>query len=117
MDGIRNLYSDLPEDQHQEHFQTIAEYSSAKNVRIERIVTYGQCTPAGEWYDQVQDEWVMVVQGDAVLLIEREDSTVRECSLKTGDSVLLPAHCRHRVEKVSTGQPVIWLAVHIEQSS
>jgi cupin 2 domain-containing protein len=78
------------------------------DLRVERIISTGQTTPAGEWYDQAQDEWVVLLQGEAELRFADEQ---RYC-LKTGDSVLIPAHCRHRVESTSTEPPCIWLAVH-----
>jgi cupin 2 domain-containing protein len=78
-------------------------------LRIERIVSTGQVTPEGEWYDQETDEWVLVIKGSARLRIEgeAEDRTLRE-----GDFVLLPAHCRHRVAWTDEAKPTVWLAVH-----
>ena len=78
-------------------------------LRIERIVSTGQATPEGQWYDQDTDEWVLVVQGSARLRIEgeREDRVLSE-----GDWILLPAHCRHRVTWTRAEPPTVWLAVH-----
>ena len=76
-------------------------------VKIERIVSTGQTTPAGQWYDQDRDEWVALIQGEAV--IEYENG--KELRLSAGDHVLLPAHCLHRVAYTSTDPPCIWLAV------
>ena len=75
---------------------------------IERIISTGQDTPAGEWYDQEWDEWVLLISGDAVLKFD--DDT--QAALKAGDYLLIPAHCRHRVEMTSSEPPCIWLAVH-----
>lgn len=79
------------------------------NVLIERIVSTGQATPDGQWYDQDRDEWVLLVAGAARLRIEGE-SEDRE--LGEGDWVLLPAHCRHRVTWTRAEPPTVWLAVH-----
>ena len=68
---------------------------AGKTGRIERLVSTGQCSPAGFWYDQVAD-------------IAFENETV---SLKTGDSLLIPAHKRHRVERTSANPPCVWLCV------
>ncbi|HEX6830470.1 MAG TPA: cupin domain-containing protein [Methyloceanibacter sp.] len=78
-------------------------------LRIERIVSTGQATPEGQWYDQDTDEWVLVVQGSARLRIEgeREDRELSE-----GDWILLPAHCRHRVTWTRAEPPTVWLAIH-----
>ncbi len=77
-------------------------------VRIERIISTGQSTPAGTWYDQDHDEWVAVVQGEGVVAFE-EGPDVR---LGTGDTLMLPAHRKHRVAATSAEPPCIWLAVH-----
>jgi len=83
--------------------------ADAREVRIERIVSTGQVTPEGEWYDQETDEWVLVVAGAARLRIEGEE---RDLDLAEGDWVLLPAHCRHRVTWTRSEPPTVWLAVH-----
>jgi cupin 2 domain-containing protein len=77
--------------------------------RIERIVSTGQVTPQGEWFDQDSDEWVLLVAGAARLYIEGEPE---ERTLAPGDFVLLPARCRHRVTWTDTASPTVWLAVH-----
>jgi len=77
-------------------------------VLIERIISTGQATPEGEWYDQERDEWVALLQGEADL--SYEDG--RFLKLKAGDWVFIPAHEKHRVEKTSSDPPCIWLAVH-----
>lgn len=79
-------------------------------VRIERIVSAGQITPMGQWYDQPQDEWVILLQGEATLAYDDG----RQLGLTAGEYVLLPAHTRHRVNFTSVDPPCIWLAVHME---
>ena len=83
-------------------------------VRIERIVSTGQRTPAGSWYDQDAPEWVLVVAGRARLLFDDEGSP-RE--LGPGDYVLIPAHRRHRVTWTDPAAPTIWLAIHLPASA
>jgi len=82
--------------------------ADAREVRIERIVSTGQVTPEGQWYDQETDEWVLVVAGAARLRIEGEEA---DRELTEGDWMLLPAHCRHRVTWTRAEPPTIWLAV------
>jgi cupin 2 domain-containing protein len=77
-------------------------------VRIERIVSTGQKSAKGFWYDQDHDEWVAVLQGEGVVGFE-DGSRV---TLEAGDSLLLPAHRKHRVVSTSTEPPCIWLALH-----
>ena len=100
---LKDVEPHLPEEQ----FSTLV---SSPGVRIERIVSTGNTTPEGEWYDQASDEWVMVVQGAARLAFEDG----RELEMEPGDHVLLPAHCRHRVEWTSDGEQTVWLAVHFD---
>lgn len=76
-----------------------------KNVRIEKILSMGQTST--EWYDQDEDEWVCVLEGEAELTYE-DGSHQR---LGTGDHVLLPAHKRHKVSY--TSKPCVWLCVFI----
>jgi cupin 2 domain-containing protein len=78
-------------------------------ARIERIVSTGQVTPAGEWYDQPEDEWVALLSGRAALRLA-DDTRV---DLHAGDWLLIPAHVRHRVEETTADPPCVWLAVHL----
>ena len=77
-------------------------------VRIERIVSRGQTTPEGSWYDEDHDEWVVVLQGEGTVGFA-DGRCVR---LGQGDSLMLPAHCRHRVVSTSSHPACIWLALH-----
>lgn len=80
-----------------------------KDLRIERIVSTGQITKEGEWYDSEEAEFVLLVAGTARLRIEGEDEDRR---LGEGDYIFLPPHCRHRVTFTRAAPPTIWLAVH-----
>jgi len=79
-----------------------------KGVKIERIISTGQNTPPGDWYDQERDEWVALLQGEARLRFQDD----RTLNLKPGNYVLIPAHEKHRVDFTSSDPPCIWLAVH-----
>ena len=104
-----NLLSGLPEGAAEDEiFDTLA---MAPGMRIERIVSTGQVTAEGEWYDQDDDEWVVVIAGAARLEIEGEDD---ERQLGAGDWIHLPAHRRHRVTWTQENPPTVWLAVHYE---
>ena len=78
-----------------------------RGVKIERIVSRGWTVPADEWYDQDRDEWVVLIQGEAVLEYE-DGETLR---LGAGDHVLIPARRRHRVNYTSRTPSCIWIAV------
>ncbi len=101
-----NLFHHLPAVGHDEDVLTLLETSGAKLVRI---VSTGQATPDGEWYDQDENEWVVVLRGRAGLRIEGEDD-VR--MLSAGDYVDLPAGLRHRIEWTDADEPTVWLALH-----
>ena len=106
MPTSRNLFTDLPSFAPGEN-EVCDTLLDSGSVKIERIVSHSAASPEGFWYDQPQSEWVLVVKGEATLLIEPAERV----SLKTGDHLLLPAHCRHRVEW--TSEETIWLAVHV----
>lgn len=76
-------------------------------VRIEKIVSRGQSSPADFWYDQDEDEWVAVLDGEAVLEF---DSGARQ-TLRAGDHLFLPANRKHRV--AHTTDPTVWLAIFL----
>jgi cupin 2 domain-containing protein len=78
-------------------------------VRIERIVSTGQASPPGFWYDQAEDEFVVLLAGSAVLRFEEGD---RRFDLAPGDWIEIPANVRHRVEYTQADPPTVWLAVH-----
>lgn len=108
MHAIKDMYAvglaALPAPGEPELFQTLALGSGP--LRIERIVSNGQVTPEGEWYDQEWDEWVVVLEGEARL--GYEDG--RETTLGRGESLFLPRRLKHRV--TYTSSPCLWLAVH-----
>src|SRR5215469_11646600 len=102
---LQNLLAAIPPAGPQEHSQTLV---ATGDFRIERIVSHGQSSPEGFWYDQANAEWVLLVRGRARLRFE--DGRVLE--LSPGSFVNIPAHQRHRVEWTDPAQPTIWLAVH-----
>ncbi|MGQ9373810.1 cupin domain-containing protein [Acinetobacter tandoii] len=76
-------------------------------IRIERIISKGHSSPDTGWYDQDENEWVMVVEGKAIL--EFEDGSKRELSM--GDYINIPAHVKHKVVQTDPNQITIWLAI------
>ncbi|MBR8831891.1 MAG: hypothetical protein N5P05_002612 [Chroococcopsis gigantea SAG 12.99] len=102
MNNIFALSTELPQE---EVFEAIL---TGSNIFLKRIISTGQVTPPGEWYDQIEDEWVLLLQGDACLSFEDGSSI----DLKAGDYLLIPAGRKHRVERTSSEPPCIWLALH-----
>jgi len=102
------LLGGLPPDEGEEAFEPLLETPFG---RVERIVSFGHASPAGFWYKQAEDEWVLLAAGSATLAFEDGSSFM----LTTGDWALLPAGLRHRVDAVSTD--AVWLAVHLRTAS
>jgi len=84
-----------------EDFTTLLEH---KNIKINRIVSSADVEPVE--YIQDEDEWVVVIEGKATLLLEHEEKV-----LKKGDTLFIPAKTPHKVLKTKNG--TVWLAVHI----
>src|SRR5689334_22790947 len=99
-----NLLRDLPDAAPGEVF---TELLSRPGCRVERIVSHGQASPPGSWYDQEEGEWVVLLVGAARL--ELEGGIVE---LGPGDFIDLPPHRRHRVAWTAPDRATVWLAVH-----
>jgi len=100
-----NIFTNIPQTLNEELFTNII---SKDGIKIERIISDGHTTNEGQWYDQESDEWVIVLQGEAVLSFEDEG----EVRLKTGNYLNIPAHKKHRVSYTSPDEKTIWLAVY-----
>jgi cupin 2 domain-containing protein len=100
-----NMLGQIPTQLPEELFQILA---SGEGMRIERIVSKGHASPPCYWYDQPENEWVMVVKGEAKLRFEKDDRIVH---MKAGDYVNIEAHERHRVEWTREDAETVWLAV------
>jgi len=103
---MKNIFQDIYESSTEEIFEIIL---GSENMRLERIISNGHATPPGEWYDQDNDEWVLLVKGSAGLLFEGDVEIV---ALKPGDYIHIPAHRKHRVEWTDCTEKTIWLALH-----
>lgn len=101
-----SIFAHIPASLPEELCQTLL---SNPGLRIERIVSKGHHSPTDFWYDQTQDEWVLVLQGQAKLSFADAEAV----ELKTGDYLLIPAHCKHRVDWTIPDEETVWLAIHI----
>jgi len=106
-----NLLHDLPNARAAEISEALA---TRPDLRIERITSLGQASPAGFWYDQDETEWVLLLAGAARLHFADEPEAR---SLGPGDWLEIAAHRRHRVEWTDPAQPTIWLAVFYREVS
>ena len=105
-DAAGNLFTGLPRVPASE--EAFAELMRYPGVRIERIVSTGQCSPPDFWYDQAEGEWVLVLRGAARLRFADEPEARR---LGPGDFVDIAPHRRHRVEWTTPDEATVWLAV------
>jgi len=106
---IKNIFENLP-DSNQEIFENLLQ---TENFKLERIISRGQATPNGQWYDQDWDEWVIMLRGSADLIFEGSEFITK---MKPGDCLHIPAHQKHRVEWTNTDTETIWLALHFSSN-
>lgn len=103
-----NLFSSLHTVPGTEEFTTLL---ASGGTKIERIVSCSHASPAGFWYDQADDEWVLVLEGTATLEFDHGAPV----DMKAGDHLFIPRHTRHRVSR--TGPRTVWLAVHLQAAT
>lgn len=101
-----NLFEGISERLPKEVFDDLL---GAGSFRLERIVSQGQCTPEGEWLEQHENEWVVLLSGAAILSFEQDASRL---NMKSGDYVHIAANCKHRVEWTDPNVQTVWLALH-----
>jgi cupin 2 domain-containing protein len=100
------LFDDIPADIPEEWLTTVLQTSG---FRIERIVSQGQSSPPGFWYDQDENEWVIILEGSAAVQFEGDSESVE---LRRGSYLNIPAHTRHRVAWTDPSEKTVWLAIH-----
>ncbi|QFY88113.1 cupin domain-containing protein [Magnetovirga frankeli] len=106
-----NIFQWPPDASQAEQFEMLL---SRPHCRIERILSQGQCSAEGFWYDQAEDEWVLLLKGQARLEFAEPFADGESLlELAEGDYLLIPAHCRHRVAWTDPGQPTYWLAFFV----
>ncbi len=101
-----SLFADLPRSTVSD--EQFCQLLQRPGLRIERIVSTGQCSPPDFWYDQDDGEWVVLLQGEARLRFADED---RDRHLRAGDYLDIAPHRRHRVTWTAPDQVTVWLAV------
>ena len=102
-----NIFDGIPAELHEEQFDQLI---TSDKVKIERILSKGHTTPATDWYDQEQNEWLLILKGEAVLAFDGESPV----TLKKGDYLNIPAHKKHRVDWTLPDSETIWLTVHYQ---
>mgnify|MGYP006049531309 FL=1 len=98
-----NIFDKIIVDKTEEFF-----FENIKNetIKIEKIVSNGQTSPENFWYEQEKSEFILLLEGFAILEFEN-----REVELKKGDCLNIEAMEKHRVKFTSLNEPTIWFAV------
>ena len=107
---LNNIFDLLPVTLDAEVVENIIQTG---NIKIERIVSKGHSSSPSEWYDQAMSEWVIVLQGEAIITMENEE----DFHLVSGSFLNIPAHSRHRVKWTTSEVETIWLAIHYFESA
>lgn len=103
--ALTNIFEQLPDASTAEVFEQIIEEG---NFRIERITSKGQSSPDSVWQDQPQHEWVLLLEGEAIVsFAEGHDH-----QLSKGGFINIPAGTKHRVKWTHPELDTVWLAVH-----
>ena len=101
---MANILKNIPVNLTDEHFSALVK---ADNIRVERIVSLGHSSPKTGWYDQDENEWVIVLEGSGTL----QYTDASELILNKGDYVNIPSHTKHKVSRTDPDQVTIWLAI------
>lgn len=98
-----NIFEQIIVDKNEEKF---FEIFKNETIKIEKIVSNGQTSPENFWYEQEKSEFILLLEGFAILEFEN-----REVELKKGDCINIKAKQKHRVKFTSLNEPTIWFAV------
>ncbi len=104
---VKNFFETTSDKLPEELIEIISHNDS---VKIERIISEGHSSPPGFWYDQETNEFVILLEGSAILKFENGQTI----NLKKGDYLTIPAHVKHRVEYTPSDRKTFWLAVHFK---
>lgn len=107
---IKNIFSLLQVNTTNEYFEDII---SEADFRIERIISDGHTTPDDFWYNQDEDEFVLLLKGFAKLMFE--DGSIIE--LNEGDYVIIDKHKKHKVIYTSTETKTFWITCYYKKKS
>ena len=91
-----------------EHFINLLK---SDNIKIQRIVSTGQKSDDNFWYDQDENEWVIVLEGKAILSVEEKNCKIVKHILNKGDYINLASHTKHRIDYTDKKNKTIWLAI------
>lgn len=102
-----NIFQNIPQNLDEEFFEILLQND---HIKIERIVSLGHTSPSSGWYDQDENEWVLVLSGEATIAFEDEEPV----HLGAGSYLQIAARKKHKVIKTHATTETVWLAVHYE---
>ncbi|MDD2699083.1 MAG: cupin domain-containing protein [Arcobacteraceae bacterium] len=100
-----NIFKHIPKDLQDELFEDII---STDTLKIERIVSYGHTSPQVGWYESQLNEWVIVLEGEAILTFEDGG----DVTLKVGDYLNIKALQKHKVSWTALDNKTVWLTIY-----
>jgi len=101
---LNNIFAEIPDELDNELMDVLQQ---SDNIKIQRIVSKGQVSPETGWYDQQQNEWVIVIKGEAIITFEQT-----EVAMQAGSYINIPAHTKHKVSWTHPDLETIWLVVY-----
>ncbi len=102
---LKNIFEFIPEHLEEEICEVLVQ---SDHVTIERIISKGHRSSESGWYDQEQNEWVIVLKGKAIISFENG----KEITLKAGSHFNISAHQKHKVYWTDPKTETIWLAIY-----
>ena len=100
----KNFFENISKNIQEEIIEILVEN---QDIRIERIISKGQKSPEGFWYNQNQNEFVLLLKGYAIIEFENRN----DVELKSGDFLIISTNEKHRVKYTNTNNETIWLTV------
>lgn len=104
MNPIKNIFDDFPKNDDKEFIEEIL---SAKDFKLDRIISEGHNSPPNFWYDQDKNEFIFLLKGKAELSFDNGE----KYELIPGDYMIINAHQKHRVDRTDPNQKTFWLTI------
>lgn len=72
---VKNIFENIKIDKSVEEFITL---NQNQNIKIERIVSNGQKSKENFWYEQKENEFVLLLEGLAILEFEDKEVILKK---------------------------------------
>jgi len=77
---MENIFANIPKELSAEVFENIVKNDA---IHIERIISKGHTSPESGWYEEQQNEWVILLKGQAMILFENQTTVY----LRPGETI------------------------------